>query len=280
MRFGAFMFPTDYSISPVDLGRALEERGFESVFFPEHTHIPTSRETPYPGGGDLPKEYADTLDPFVALAATAAVTQRLRLATGIALVPQRDPIHLAKEVATLDRISDGRAILGVGAGWNIEEMRDHGADPARRFRIMRERIEAVKTLWTEKTPEYHGEFVDFPPSYQWPKPVQQPHPPILVGGNGPNVLKRVVAYGDGWLPNRMRSPEVLKERIDELQRLAAEAGRAPIPVSLFGVAPDPGAVEAVMKIGVERAIFPLPPRPAEEVIPLLDRQAKVMEQFA
>lgn len=280
MQFGAFMFPTDYSISPVDLARALEERGFESVFLPEHTHIPTSRETPYPGGGDLPKEYADTFDPFVAFGAMAAVTERLRLATGIALVPQRDPIHLAKEVATLDRISNGRAILGVGAGWNIEEMRDHGADPERRFRIMRERIEAVKTLWTEKTPEYHGEFVDFPPSYQWPKPVQQPHPPILVGGNGPNVLKRVVAYGDGWLPNRMRSPEALKERIDELQRLAAEAGRDPIPVSLFGVAPNPEAVEDVMKIGVERAIFPLPPRPAEEVIPLLDRQAKVIEQFA
>jgi probable F420-dependent oxidoreductase len=280
MQFGAFMFPTDYSIPPVALGRALEERGFESIFFPEHSHIPTSRETPYPGGGDLPKEYADTFDPFVALAAVAAVTERLRLATGVALVVQRDPIHLAKEVSTLDRISNGRVILGIGAGWNAEEMRDHGSDPSRRFRLVRERIEAAKALWTQSEAEYHGEFVDFGPAWQWPKPVQRPHPPILVGGNGPGVLKRVVAYGDGWLPNRIRSVSELKQRIDELQRMAAEAGRAPIPVSVFGVAPTPGAVEELAGVGVERAIFPLPPRPADEVIPLLDRQAKVIEQFA
>lgn len=276
MKFGAFMFPTDYSVPPIELGRALEERGFESVFFPEHSHIPTSRETPYPGGGDLPKEYADTLDPFVALAAVAATTERLRLGTGIALVIQRDPIHLAKEVATLDLISGGRVILGVGGGWNKEEMRDHGTDPAHRWKLMRERIEAMKQIWTQSKPEYHGEFVDFPPMYQWPKPIQKPHPPVLVGGQGPHTLKRVVAYGDGWMPNRV--PD-LGPWLERLKAMAEAAGREPIPVTVFGVRPSPEAIEELIAQGVERAIFPLPPKGAEEVMPLLDRQAKLIEQF-
>jgi probable F420-dependent oxidoreductase len=276
MKFGAFMFPTDYSIRPVELGRALEERGYESVFFPEHSHIPTSRETPYPGGGDLPREYADTLDPFVALATVAATTERLRLGTGIALVIQRDPIHLAKEVATLDLISGGRVLFGVGGGWNREEMRDHGTDPAQRFQVMRERIEAMKLIWTQSKPEYHGKFVDFPPLYQWPKPVQKPHPPVIVGGQGPHTLKRVVAYGDGWMPNRV--PD-LAPWLAQLKTMAEEAGREPIPVSVFGVRPTPEAIEELVALGVERAIFPLPPKGAEEVMPLLDRQAKLIEQY-
>ena len=276
MKFGAFMFPTDYSVPPVELGRALEERGYESVFFPEHSHIPTSRETPYPGGGDLPKEYADTLDPFVALATVAATTERLRLGTGIALVIQRDPIHLAKEVATLDLISGGRVLFGVGGGWNREEMRDHGTDPAQRFQVMRERIEAMKLIWTQSKPEYHGKFVDFPPLYQWPKPVQKPHPPVIVGGQGPNTLKRVVAYGDGWMPNRV--PD-LAPWLAQLKTMAEEAGREPIPVTVFGVRPTPEAIEELVALGVDRAIFPLPPKGAAEVMPLLDRQAKLIEQY-
>ena len=163
MKFGTFMFPTDYSIGPVELGRAAEERGFESLFFPEHTHIPTSRRTAYPGGGELPKEYADTLDPFVALSAVAATTQRLKLGTGISLVIERDPITLAKAVASLDVLSGGRVLFGVGGGWNREEMENHGTDPSRRWKLLRERIEAMKTIWTENEPEYHGEFVDFDP---------------------------------------------------------------------------------------------------------------------
>jgi probable F420-dependent oxidoreductase len=280
VKFGAMMFPTDYSMRPAELARALEERGYESLFLPEHSHIPMSRETPYPGGGDLPKEYADTLDPFVALASAAAVTERLRLGTGVALVIQRDPIHLAKEVATLDLLSGGRVLLGVGGGWNREEMRDHGTDPARRWKVLRERVEAMKALWTQKEAEYHGEFVDFGPTWQWPKPVQKPHPPILIGGDGAHTLQRVVRYGDGWMPIGPRAGERLGARIEELQRLAAEAGRDPIPVSVFGAVPRAEAVEHLVALGVERIIFPLPPRPAGEVLPLIERQTRLVEQYA
>ncbi|MDA0365481.1 MAG: LLM class F420-dependent oxidoreductase, partial [Chloroflexi bacterium] len=265
MKFGAFIFPTDYAIKAIELGRALEERGFESLFFAEHSHIPASRESPWGGGPELPKMYYDTFDPFVTLAAVAATTERLRLGTGIALVIQRDPIHLAKEVSTLDQLSNGRVILGIGGGWNKEEMRDHGTDPARRWTLLRERIEAMKAIWTQSKPEYHGEFVDFPPMYQWPKPVQKPHPPIVVGGNGANTLKRVLAYGDEWMPIGGRPGPALGERIAELQRMAAEAGREPIPVSIFGAAANAAAIEQLAELGVSRAVFALPPEPAETV---------------
>ena len=280
MKFGAFMFPTDYAIDPVELGRALEERGYESLFFPEHTHIPASRATPYPGGGELPKEYADTLDPFVALGAVAAVTERLRLGTGICLVIEHDPIALAKTVATLDRLSNGRVLLGVGAGWNREEMQNHGTDPTRRWKLLRERIEAMRLIWTEDEPEYHGEFVDFDPIWQWPKPVQQPHPPVLLGNNGPGALRRAAAYADEWLPILGRRGDELGEQIEELNRLAEEHGRGPIPVSVFGARPNEEAVEQLASAGVHRAIFPLPPAPADEVMPLIERQTKVIEAFA
>ena len=229
MKLGIAMFTTDYSVDPVTLARLVEERGFESLFFPEHTHIPVSRKTPYPAGGELPREYSHIYDPFVALAAAATATERIKLATGICLVIERDPIVTAKEVASLDMVSGGRFLFGVGAGWNLEEMENHGTNPKRRFSIMRERIEAMKAIWTQDEAEYHGEHVDFDPIWSWPKPVQKPHPPILVGGNGEKVLERVVAYGDEWMPNPQRG---VRERIAELQRLAEEAGRGPIPVTL------------------------------------------------
>jgi len=278
MQFGVTMFPTDYSISPVELGRAVEERGFESLFFPEHTHIPVSRRSPYPGGGELPKEYSHTLDPFVALGAVAAVTTRLRIGTGICLVIERDPITLAKEVASLDHLSGGRVLFGIGGGWNYEEMEDHGTRPALRWRILRERILAMQQIWMQDEAEYHGRFVDFDPLWSWPKPVQKPHPPILIGGSGERTLERVLDYGDEWIPIGGRGNVPLADRIAELQRLAAERGRGPIPVSVFGVRPDPKVIEHYQEIGVTRCIFWLPPAPAEQVLPVLDRCAEVIKQ--
>src|SRR4051794_6543777 len=184
LQFGLAMFPTDYAIDPVALGRLAEERGFESLWFPEHTHIPSERATPYPAGGDLPQEYWHTYDPFGALSAVAATTERLKVGTGICLIVERDPITTAKEVASLDLLSGGRFLFGIGAGWNREEMANHGTDPRTRFTLMRERVEAMKAIWTQDEAEYHGRLVDFDPIWSWPKPVQQPHPPVLVGGNG------------------------------------------------------------------------------------------------
>src|SRR5581483_6005752 len=200
MDFGACMFFTDYSMSPGELATALEERGFESVWAPEHSHIPTSRQSPYPGGGELPKPYYDALDPFVSLTQAAAVTKRLKVGTGVCLVIQRDPIQTAKEVASLDQLSSGRFLFGVGGGWNAEEMADHGTAFKTRFKLMRERIEAMKEIWTKKDAEYHGELVNFDPIFAWPKPVHKPYPPIIVGGAFPKAAQRAIAYGDGWIP--------------------------------------------------------------------------------
>ncbi len=278
MKFGTFMFPTDYSIGPGELAKEAEDRGFESVFFPEHTHIPTSRETDYPGGGDLPKQYFDTLDLFVALTAAAVATTTIKIGSGICLVIERDPIVLAKEVASVDHISGGRLLFGIGAGWNREEMANHGTDPTRRWKLMRERIEAMKAIWANSEAEYHGVFVDFDPIYQWPKPVQKPHPPIILGNAGPRALQRTVAYGDEWMPIVGRAAN-FGDRIEELQRLAEEAGRDPIPVTSFGTPPNLEAVEEMASLGVHRCIFGLPAAPAEEVLPLLDRQASIIEAF-
>src|SRR5437764_3808981 len=217
--------------TPDELARMTEERGFESLFFPEHTHIPASRETPYPIGGELPPEYSRTYDPFVALTAAAASTSRLLVATGICLIIQRDPIITAKEVASIDRLSGGRFLFGVGAGWNLEEMHNHGTDAARRFGVMRERIEAMKAIWREDEASYSGEHVRFDRIWCWPKPAQDPHPPILVGGNGANVLERVVAFGDEWMPNRIGKDEDMIARFDELQLVAKQAGRDEIPIT-------------------------------------------------
>ena len=267
MRFGLVMFPTDYAIAPDALARVAEERGFESLFFPEHTHIPASRESPWPSGGELPRDYWHTLDPFVAATAAAAATERLRVGTGVCLVVERDPITTAKSVASVDHMSGGRFLFGVGAGWNREEMANHGTDPARRFGLMRERVEAMKAIWTEDEPSYHGEHVSFDRIWSWPKPVQNPHPPVLVGGTGAKVLDRVLAYGDEWFPNRQ---EDLAERIAELQRRAGEAGREQIGVTLFGAEPERRAIERYAAAGVTRCLFRLPSGTVDEVTDLVD----------
>jgi probable F420-dependent oxidoreductase len=276
--FGVAIFPTDYTIDPVSLGRLAEERGFESLFFPEHTHIPTSRRTPYRGGGELPRQYSRTYDPFVALGAVASGTQRIRLGTGICLIIERDPIVTAKEVASLDRLSGGRFLFGVGAGWNEEEMENHGTDPRRRFGVMRERVEAMKAIWTNDEAEYHGRYVDFDPIWSWPKSLQDPHPPILIGGTGEQVLDRVVAFGDGWLPNRVDDPDALNRRIEELSRRAEEAGRGHIPVTVFGARPEPEPIERHAEGGVERCVFWLPPADPDEVERELDRLTGLVER--
>jgi len=280
MELGLAILLTDYSMQPARLGSLAEERGFESLFLAEHTHIPVSRETPYPGGTELPREYSHTLDPFVGLAAAAAVTDRLKVGTGVCLVNQHDPIVTAKEVATLDHVSGGRFLFGVGAGWNKEEMRNHGADPSKRWGLMRERVEGMKAIWTQDEAEYHGRFVDFDPIWSWPKPVQKPHPPVLVGGVGDKVLDRVVAYGDEWIPNRVKSPEELGVRIAELQRRAEAAGRGRIPVTVFGAKPEQRQLERLEAAGVTRSLFYVRPEEPGEVERQLDERAEVAAAWA
>jgi probable F420-dependent oxidoreductase len=259
MELGLAQFSTDYTIHPARLARLAEEHGFDSLFFTEHTHIPVSRETPYSGGGELPEMYRHSRDLFVVLAMAAAVTERIKLGSGVCLVIQRDPIITAKEVATLDTLSGGRFLFGVGAGWNEEEMRNHGTDPRRRFSVMRERIEAMKVIWTQDEAEYHGEHVDFDPIWCWPKPLQKPHPPLVVGGRGEKVLDRVLALGDEWMPNRVEDPEGLGERIAELRE---RAGRR-VPVSVFGAKPEPLFLERLADVGVDRAlVYVTPQEPA------------------
>ena len=274
------MFPPEYAVQPAELGRIVEEHGFESLFFPEHTHIPASRRTPYPAGGELPREYSSLYDPFVALTAAAAVTERLVLATGICLVVERDPIVTAKEVATIDRVSGGRFLFGVGAGWNHEEMEDHGTDPGTRFSLMRERVEAMKAIWTQDEAEYHGRHVDFGPLWSWPKPVQEPHPPVLVGGNGERVIDRVLAYGDAWMPNAgFDTPEDLIERIEELRRRGRDAGRGELPVTVYAARSKREALEQFAEAGVERVVLYLPSQTREELMPRIERQAALMQEL-
>ncbi|MFE4539491.1 LLM class F420-dependent oxidoreductase [Streptomyces scopuliridis] len=273
MKFGVSTFITDQGIAPTTLGRAVEERGFDSLFIAEHTHIPVDRRTPYPGGGELPEIYYRTLDPFVALSAVAAVTERILLGTGIALVVQRDPIITAKEVASLDLVSGGRAVFGIGVGWNREEMENHGTDPRTRGRLVDERLRAMRELWTKEKAEFHGEFVDFDPVYSWPKPVQRPHPPIYVGG-GEAAFNRVAAFGDGWLANSM-PPEELRTRID---RLRTVAGRE-VPVTVYAVEKDPEIIERFTRLDVERLQFYLPTMPEAGTLSYLDEVAGVAERF-
>jgi probable F420-dependent oxidoreductase len=279
MDLGLAHFATDYGMQPAELARRAEELGFESLFFPEHTHIPAGRDTPYPAGGELPREYSHIVDPFVGLAAAAAATERLKVGTGVCLIIERDPITTAKEVATLDHISGGRFLFGVGAGWNIEEMRNHGTDPGTRFRRMRESVEAMKAIWTEDEPEYHGRIIDFDPIWSWPKPVQKPHPPVLVGGLGKKVYDRVVAYGDEWIPNRVKSPEQLGERIAELQRRAEAAGRGRIPVTVFGAKAEVRLLERLKAAGVTRALFYVQAGEAGEVERHLEELGKMVAEW-
>ena len=276
MHYGAFMFATDYAMRPEDLARAMEERGFESMWVPEHTHIPASRKSPWPGGAPLPREYWHTLDPFVALGAAASVTRRLKLGTGICLVIERDPITLAKEVATLDWISRGRVLFGIGGGWNAEEMEDHGTDFASRWKRLRESIEAMKEIWTKDEAEYHGKFVSFDKLWSFPKPVQKPYPPILMGGAGPHARQRAADFDGHWLPIGGRAyTESIPDTMADLRARAAKAGRDPnaATVSMFGVAPDEAKLAALRDQGVHRAIFGLPPAGRDTVLPLLDQYA-------
>jgi len=268
MLHGLVTFVTDYSIAPAELARAAEDGGFESLFVTEHTHIPASRESPWPGGAELPKEYAHTLDPFVALATAAAVTTTLKVGTGVCLIAQHDPIVLAKVVASLDHVSGGRFLFGVGAGWNREEMRHHGTEPGQRFAIMRERIEAMRAIWSQDEASYAGEHVRFERIWSWPKPVQQPGPPVLIGGSGPKVLERVLAYGDGWTPIARQTGDLqaIADRIAELRERASAADRGRIPVTLYGGSTNPETLDRFDVMGVDRILHLLPTLPQDEAL--------------
>jgi probable F420-dependent oxidoreductase len=274
VKFGIAIFPTDYSISMSELAPAVEQLGFDSLWVAEHSHIPASRESRWPGGAELPKHYWHTLDPFVALTVAALASKTLRIATGICLVVQRDPIHTAKQVASLDHISNGRFLFGIGAGWNREEMADHGTDFATRMKLLRERVGAMKAIWTQDEAEYRGEMVDFPPMWCWPKPIQKPHPPILLGGSGPSVLKRVVAYADAWMPNR--GDDI--GRMPELQELARAAGRGPIPVTVYPKA-TAEEIEKYSAAGVERCIWYVPPDGRDQALARLEELAQLIRPY-
>jgi len=277
MDIGVCIFNTDYAIRIEELARAVEQRGFESLWVPEHTHIPTSRRTPFPGGGELPRDYSHTLDPFIALTAAAAVTTKLKVGTGICLVIERDPIIMAKEVASLDFTSHGRFLFGIGRGWNAEEMENHGTAFKTRSRVLRERVLAMKEIWTKDEAQFHGDFVDFDPIWSWPKPVQKPHPPVLLGGEGPLTLQRVVDFCDGWFP-RARNEKLVFDGIKDLHDRAARAGRDPksVSVSVFGAPPEAAKLARYREGGVTRAILRLPAEGRDTVLPLLDQWAKLL----
>ena len=276
MLFGGAMFFTDYSMSAMELARALEERGFESVWAPEHSHIPLSRKTPFPGGGDLPKQYYDAMDPFVVLAAASQVTKTIKLGTGVLLVQQRDAIQTAKLVASIDQVSQGRFLFGVGGGWNQDEMENHGTVYATRFKRMRESIEAMKEIWTKPESEYHGEFVNFDPMIARPKPVRQPYPPIHVGGAFPQGARRAIRYGDGWIPTAGRGD--IAEVLPKFQAMMREAGRDPasIEVSLFGFPENLDRVKRLAELGVTRVVPMFPAEKADTVLPMIDRWTQIM----
>jgi probable F420-dependent oxidoreductase len=282
MDVGAAMFFTNYSMGAGELAQALEARGFESMWAPEHSHIPTSRRSPFQGGGDLPKQYYDVMDPFVTLSLAAAVTKTVKLGTGVCLIIQRDPIQTAKLVASLDQVSGGRFLFGVGGGWNAEEMADHGTEFKTRFKLMRERIEAMKEIWTKSKPEYHGDMVDFPPMMTWPKPVQKPHPPVIIGGAFPHAARRALRYGDGWIPNAARAQYTdVTDFLPQFRQMAAEAGRdlAEVPVTVWGVGEDLDRLKRYQDQGVARVVVSLPPEPADKTLPALDRWADLIRRL-
>ncbi len=277
MEIGALIFATDYCIRMDELALALEERGFGSLFLPEHTHIPASRRTPRPGGGELPKEYWHTYDPFVALSFAAAATSKIKLGTGICLLPQRDPIVTAKSVASLDMLSGGRFIFGLGGGWNVEEMENHGARYETRFKLLRERVLAMKAIWTEDEAAFHGEMVDFDPLWAYPKPVQKPHPPIILGGESDHTLARVIEFCDGWLP-RARGAFDPVEGMGRLRRAAEVAGRemSTLSMTVFGAPPKATTIETYAEAGVTRALLALPSADRDTVLSLLDDYAPLL----
>jgi probable F420-dependent oxidoreductase len=282
MQFGVAMFFTDYAMEATNLARAAEERGFESLWAPEHSHIPVSRQSGFPQGGELPRKYAECMDPFVSLSAAAAVTTTLKLGTGVALVVQRDVIQTAKLVASIDQVSKGRFLFGIGGGWNAEEMADHGTtDFKGRWKLVRERVEAMKAIWTQDIAEYHGSLVDFPPMKAWPKPVQRPYPPVIVGGAFPYGARRAIAYGDGWVPHGSR-PQYgdVSQFLPQFQQMARDAGRDPaaIPVTMFGVPADADKLRHYRDIGVSRVVASLDSAQADKLLPKLDEWAELMRQ--
>jgi probable F420-dependent oxidoreductase len=281
MLFGVQMFSTHYAIRPDALAREAEARDFESLWLPEHTHIPVSRRSPWPGGPVLPKEYSHTYDLFVALATAAAVTTRIKVASGICLLVERDPITTAKEVASIDELSGGRMLFGIGAGWNAEEMEHHGTVFRTRWKLLKERVQAMKAIWTQDEASFDGELVQFEPIWSWPKPAQRPHPPVILGAHGPKALARVVDYCDGWIPIGVRSGD-LRTEIASLHRLAREKGRDPasISVNVYGAPGDREVLAPLRDAGVTRAVFSLPPAGPEKVLPLLDRYASVARSLA
>jgi len=278
MKVGIYCHNSDEGADPLDVARLTEELGFESFFCAEHTHIPVSRESPYPmPPWELPREHFRMRDPFVTLSAAAAVTERIRLGTAICLVVCRDPILLAKTTASLDLLSKGRVILGVGAGWNLEEMANHGTNPKTRTRLMEERVRAIKEIWTKDEAEFHGEFVNFDPIFAWPKPVQKPYPPVLIGGGGPTVIDRVIGFGDGWLPGHQKDLNALGERIDELHTRSEEAGRGRLPVTIMmGHARFFGDYA---RIGAERVVVEAPAGEFSEVRAMMTSLAEAMRKY-
>jgi probable F420-dependent oxidoreductase len=281
MKFGASMFFTDYSMAPAEFAVALEQRGFDIVWAPEHSHIPASRKTPFILGGDLPKRYYDVMDPFVTLTAAAMATKTLKIGTGVCLIAQRDPIQTAKLVASIDQISGGRFVFGIGNGWNQDEMENHGTVFASRHKLAREKIEAMKAIWTQSKAEYHGEFVDFDPMMTWPKPVQKPYPPILVGGAFPYSARRAVRYGDGWMPQVTQyAKEPLIELIPRFRQMAAESGRDPasLEISIGGQQPDVELIEQYQDVGVNRVSCSLESEKASVILPILDQWAEIIRK--
>jgi probable F420-dependent oxidoreductase len=282
VKIGAVAFFTVESMRPGPLAQALEERGFESLWVPEHTHIPSSRHSDYPASGGLVQAYYELMDPFLALGSAATATRRLRIGTGIALIVQRDPIVTAKLVSTLDQLSDGRFLFGVGNGWNQDEIENHGTAFKTRHKLARERIEAMKTIWTEEEPAYHGEFVNFDKMKQWPKPRQKPHPPIIVGGAFPHAARRAVRYGDGWIPRDDWLERDGLGVIDAFHRMAVDAGRDPqsLPITLFRVPDDIERLRLYERIGIDRVVFSLPAAREDGIMPILDRWAELQRQLA
>ena len=265
-------------MTPAALGRALEERGFESVWAPEHSHIPASRRSPWAGGGELPKQYYDCMDPFVTLTAAAAATTKLKIGTGVCLVNQRDPIQTAKLVASIDQVSQGRLLFGIGIGWNADEMENHGTVFVTRAKLVRERIEAMKAIWTKSKAEYHGEFVNFDEMMAWPKPVTKPHPPVIVGGAFPQGARRALRYGNGWIPIAGRAP--IEDALRAFKQMAAEAGRDPaeVPISTFGATEDADAIRRHADLGVGRMVVTLASEKEDTILPVLDRWAAIIRK--
>lgn len=284
--FGIFTFATDYTLGPARIAREVEARDFESLFLPEHSHIPVSRDTPYPGGGELPKEYSHTHDLFVALTAAAAATTRLKLASGICLITEHHPVRLAKAIASLDVLSEGRVLLGIGVGWNVEEMVNHGIPFRDRWKITRERILAMKRIWADDEPEFHGDFVDFDPVWSYPKPRQPGGPKVIIGANSEWVFDRIADYADGWLPinpfpGRAHKGVELEEGLRRLEASVTKAGRdmADIDLTVFGLGPDPAEIEKLIKLGFNRVVFHVPPAEEGKMLRLLDRYQRVTESF-